>query len=152
MLGTLAIRFAWTGSPAAGARLLDELRTVAAPLIDDVSRRPYAEVGRIHSDPVEPMPVSSCSALLRDLPPAGLDALLATVGDDSPHTIVELRALGGALARAPRGSHGFGYDPIFVPVSSGITTAEMKPDAKDAISHRGRALRALAPVIAAALA
>jgi XTP/dITP diphosphohydrolase len=55
----------------------------------------------------------------------------------------------GTLTREPRGSNGFGYDPIFVPDGSELTTAEMDPAAKDAISHRGRALRALAPVIAA---
>ena len=54
----------------------------------------------------------------------------------------------GRIANAPRGTNGFGYDPIFVPVSSELTMAEMSPEAKDAISHRGRALRALAPVIA----
>jgi XTP/dITP diphosphohydrolase len=60
-------------------------------------------------------------------------------------------AVYGRLIRAPRGSNGFGYDPIFVPDSSDLTTAQMSSDAKDAISHRGRALRALAPIIAATL-
>ena len=57
----------------------------------------------------------------------------------------------GRIADAPRGTNGFGYDPIFVPAGSELTTAEMSPEAKDAISHRGRALRALAPVIGAML-
>jgi XTP/dITP diphosphohydrolase len=57
--------------------------------------------------------------------------------------------LDGTLTRSERGTNGFGYDPIFVPDSGELTTAEMSPEAKDAISHRGRALRALAPVIAA---
>jgi XTP/dITP diphosphohydrolase len=57
----------------------------------------------------------------------------------------------GTLAREPRGRGGFGYDPIFVPDGMAITTAEMDSDAKDRISHRGKALRALAPVIAALL-
>jgi XTP/dITP diphosphohydrolase len=57
----------------------------------------------------------------------------------------------GRLIRQPRGTNGFGYDPIFVPDGSELTTAEMDPAAKDAISHRGKALRALAPVIAAML-
>ena len=57
----------------------------------------------------------------------------------------------GRLIREPRGRNGFGYDPIFVPASSDITTAEMNPADKDRISHRGKALRGLAPVIAALL-
>jgi XTP/dITP diphosphohydrolase len=57
----------------------------------------------------------------------------------------------GWLTDAPRGTNGFGYDPIFVPGSSGLTTAQMSAADKDAISHRGKALRALAPVIAGLL-
>jgi XTP/dITP diphosphohydrolase len=57
----------------------------------------------------------------------------------------------GRLIREPRGFGGFGYDPIFVPDSATITTAEMDPADKDRISHRGKALRRLAPVIAAFL-
>ena len=57
--------------------------------------------------------------------------------------------LAGSLARAPRGGNGFGYDPIFVPEGLSVTTAELAPSEKDAISHRGRAFRAIAPLIAA---
>lgn len=57
----------------------------------------------------------------------------------------------GSLTTAPRGTNGFGYDPIFVPAGYEVTTAEMSPADKDKISHRGRALRALAPIIAALL-
>jgi XTP/dITP diphosphohydrolase len=57
----------------------------------------------------------------------------------------------GSLVREPRGQNGFGYDPIFVPDNSTLTTAEMDPADKDKISHRGKALRGLAPVIAALL-
>jgi XTP/dITP diphosphohydrolase len=56
--------------------------------------------------------------------------------------------LSGELTRAPRGANGFGYDPIFVPEGASRTTAELAPPEKDAISHRGRAFRALAPIIA----
>ena len=59
--------------------------------------------------------------------------------------------LDGSLTTAPRGTNGFGYDPIFVPAGAEFTTAEMSPADKDKISHRGRALRALAPIIAALL-
>ncbi len=54
----------------------------------------------------------------------------------------------GRLIREPRGAGGFGYDPIFVPDGEDRTTAEMSAAEKDAISHRGRAFRGLAPAIA----
>jgi XTP/dITP diphosphohydrolase len=54
----------------------------------------------------------------------------------------------GVLLRAPRGTNGFGYDPIFVPCGESRTTAEMTAAEKDAISHRGRAFRALVPALA----
>jgi len=60
--------------------------------------------------------------------------------------------LAGSLTHAPRGTNGFGYDPIFVPDGFSVTTAELAPEEKDAISHRGRAFRALAPLIAAHVA
>jgi XTP/dITP diphosphohydrolase len=60
-------------------------------------------------------------------------------------------AVHGALIREARGANGFGYDPIFVPDGAQLTTAEMTPEAKDKISHRGKALRGLAPIIAAVL-
>jgi XTP/dITP diphosphohydrolase len=53
----------------------------------------------------------------------------------------------GHLIRAPRGTGGFGYDPIFVPEGETRTTAELSPEEKDAISHRGRAFRALVPLL-----
>ncbi len=71
----------------------------------------------------------------------------ALVLPDGAERVVEGR-LYGRITRAPRGTNGFGYDPVFRPDAAGLTTAEMEPAAKDAISHRGRALRALAPVIA----
>jgi XTP/dITP diphosphohydrolase len=57
----------------------------------------------------------------------------------------------GQMIREPRGDGGFGYDPVFIPDRYELTTAELSPAEKDKISHRGKALRALAPVIAALL-
>jgi XTP/dITP diphosphohydrolase len=51
----------------------------------------------------------------------------------------------GTLAYEPRGSHGFGYDPIFEPEGHEITSAELTPDEKDARSHRAHAFEALLP-------
>ena len=53
----------------------------------------------------------------------------------------------GRLTRTPRGSNGFGYDPIFVPKGETRTSAELSDEEKDAASHRGRAFRALVPTL-----
>ncbi|HLW16407.1 MAG TPA: RdgB/HAM1 family non-canonical purine NTP pyrophosphatase [Actinomycetota bacterium] len=53
----------------------------------------------------------------------------------------------GTLITEPRGSGGFGYDPIFVPAGSARTMAELSAAEKDAISHRGKAFRALIPAL-----
>lgn len=55
--------------------------------------------------------------------------------------------MAGRLIDTPRGANGFGYDPIFVADGYSITTAEMDSASKDAISHRGRAIAALAPTL-----
>jgi XTP/dITP diphosphohydrolase len=54
----------------------------------------------------------------------------------------------GILHTVPRGTGGFGYDPIFLPLSSAHTMAELSPEEKDAISHRGKAFRGLVDAIA----
>ena len=51
----------------------------------------------------------------------------------------------GSILRAPVGEFGFGYDPIFLPRGSSDSSAQMSAEAKDAISHRGKSLRAIAP-------
>ena len=66
--------------------------------------------------------------------------------------IVREGEMPGRLIRTPRGSNGFGYDPIFVPDGYAQTSAELPPETKDQISHRGRALQALLPDLLAVLA
>jgi XTP/dITP diphosphohydrolase len=94
-------------------------------------------------------------AQLADVPDARLGArfvcaaALVVPGDGGDREWVVTGEVAGRLIRVPRGSGGFGYDPIFVPDGFGRTTAEMSPEAKDAISHRGRAFRALAPFVQA---
>ena len=53
----------------------------------------------------------------------------------------------GSITREPRGTDGFGYDPVFVPIGETRTTAEMSAEEKDELSHRGRAIRAIEPVL-----
>ena len=55
----------------------------------------------------------------------------------------------GTLIGQPRGDRGFGYDPVFVPQGERRTMAELGDEEKDRISHRGRAFRALAELLAA---
>lgn len=74
-------------------------------------------------------------------------AMVAPDGDRLVET-VEVGTMPGRLLRARRGDGGFGYDPLFLPDGERLTAAELAPEAKHAISHRGRAFRALAPAIA----
>jgi XTP/dITP diphosphohydrolase len=90
-------------------------------------------------------------AQVRDVPDERLGAGFVSAAalvlpDGGPETVVrgEWR---GRLVREPRGSNGFGYDPIFQPEGYEITSAELSSAEKDEISHRGRALRLLLPHI-----
>lgn len=80
-------------------------------------------------------------------------ALVVPAGPSAPASehVVEGQ-LTGAILRESRGDGGFGYDPIFVPDGHDVTTAELPAAAKDAISHRGQAFRALAPKLRALVA
>jgi XTP/dITP diphosphohydrolase len=64
---------------------------------------------------------------------------------------VVLGEMRGRLTREPRGSNGFGYDPLLVPDGLEVTSAELSSPEKDAISHRGKAFRLLAPKLVEAL-
>ncbi|MDT0546815.1 MULTISPECIES: RdgB/HAM1 family non-canonical purine NTP pyrophosphatase [Streptomyces] len=96
---------------------------------------------------------------------ANLDLLLAQLGDvpdehraahfecaaalalpDGTERVVTGR-LPGTLRREPTGGGGFGYDPILQPDGETRTCAELTPEEKNAISHRGKAFRALAPLV-----
>ncbi|GAA4692714.1 XTP/dITP diphosphohydrolase [Promicromonospora umidemergens] len=109
---------------------------------------------------------------------ANLDLLLGQLGDVRPEhrqagfvcaaalvtpdgrEEVRLGEMRGVLTTAPRGLNGFGYDPILVPDETAPgadgggrrTAAELDPEEKNAISHRGKAFRALAPLILEVLA
>ena len=87
---------------------------------------------------------------LTDVPDARRGAAFhcaaAVVLPDGAERVVE-GTIDGTLIREPRGTNGFGYDPIFVPVGESRTTGEMSAEEKDSISHRGRAMRALVPVL-----
>ncbi len=72
-------------------------------------------------------------------------AMALALPDGSEHVVV--REWPGHVALERRGSNGFGYDPIFVPAGHRVTSAELSPEEKNAISHRGQAVRAIVPVL-----
>jgi hypothetical protein len=97
----VAVRFASTEPASVCERVLSEMRTVAVPLLDTVATIPYTAIGSVHADPTQPTPAGGATGLLRELPDAAVDALLAAAdrGDASGEMIVELRLLGGAYGR-----------------------------------------------------
>lgn len=81
-------------------------------------------------------------------------SFVCAVAVAAPHGAVRCvtRKCRGTIAEAPRGQHGFGYDPIFIPTGGKRTFGQVTRAEKDAISHRGKALRAAVPLVRAALA
>ncbi len=71
----------------------------------------------------------------------------ALVTPDGSEHVIE-RQWRGQVVHEPRGSNGFGYDPVFLPDGLELTAAELEPAEKDARSHRGQAFAALVPVVA----
>jgi XTP/dITP diphosphohydrolase len=91
---------------------------------------------------------------LADVPPAErtarfVCAMALALPDGSEH--VRVGVMHGRLAVSPAGQNGFGYDPLFVADGYTMTNGELEPSTKDAISHRGRAVRAILPVLIAEL-
>ena len=76
-------------------------------------------------------------------------AMAAVLPNGTEH--VRLGVMSGCLVEAPVGKNGFGYDPLFVADGQTVTNAELEPAAKDAISHRGQAVRAIVPILVAEL-
>jgi XTP/dITP diphosphohydrolase len=100
--------------------------------------------------------------LLRELETAGTPGTRAgrratftaalAVADPDGRTVLEVEGhCPGEILEAPRGDGGFGYDPIFWVPEAGLTFAEMDPELKRRLGHRGRALDALLPRLRALL-
>ena len=78
-----------------------------------------------------------------DMRTAHFETVLAYIDASGVETVVRGR-VDGSITKDERGSHGFGYDSLFLPVGEEKTFAEMNDDEKNALSHRRRALDALA--------
>jgi len=72
-------------------------------------------------------------------------AMALVLPDGTEH--VRVGEMRGRIGVSPAGDNGFGYDPLFVADGYAMTNGELEPSAKDAISHRGRAVRAILPVL-----
>ena len=70
-------------------------------------------------------------------------ALVVLRHAEDPQPIIAEGSWAGRILQAPRGTGGFGYDPVFLDPENGRTAAELEPAIKNTISHRGRALAAL---------
>jgi FAD/FMN-containing dehydrogenase len=137
----VAVRFAWVGDADAGAAVLAPLRECAVPLHDGVRVRPYADMGRIHRFRVPSGPVSEAQLLLDALPAEAIELLLAVAGPAaaSPQVLVELRQLGGAIARFPERASAFSHrDGAFSLVAVG-------PAEDGAAEHAAGLVAVLAP-------
>jgi FAD/FMN-containing dehydrogenase len=95
------VRIAYVGSEEEGARLVQPLRYTADLILDTVAEMPYTDVATIHNDPVDAMPLLEHNGFLHGFDEAAVTAVLEVAGPDtdSPLILVEVRHLGGALAR-----------------------------------------------------
>ncbi|MEV6175285.1 hypothetical protein AB0L99_44770 [Streptomyces sp. NPDC051954] len=130
------LRVAFTGDAAEGERLLSPLRALG-PMADAVAEMPYTDVAKIYADPAGPIRTRERSGALRELNDTTLRRLLAAAGPgaERPPLVVEIRHLGGALARVPRHPNAVGpRDAEFT-----LFVADIAPDpALDATLEEGQ--------------
>ncbi|MBW0106277.1 FAD-binding oxidoreductase [Pseudonocardia sp. KRD291] len=140
------LRFTHLGSAESGAALLAPMRSAAEPILDLVGEMPYPAIDAVHMDPTAPMPVWDRGTALAALPAGAVDAILDEAGPDSssPLVLVELRLLGGAIARRPEVPNAVsGRDAAFSVYCLGVPAG---PDAAVQVPARAASLvDALAP-------
>jgi FAD/FMN-containing dehydrogenase len=98
------VRISYLGAAVDGERLIATLRSAVPTIIDTVDGMAYGNFAEVHEEPAEPMPFNERGMLLADLPAEGIEAIAELAGPDSGSevTMLEIRHLGGALAREPR--------------------------------------------------
>lgn len=94
--------------------------------------------------------IAELSAIGAQEPPASFTCFVTIARPDGTIVAEAEGQVDGILRWPPKGSDGFGYDPLFFHPPSGCTTAELSQEAKNRISHRGRALRSLAEALKSA--
>ncbi|MGI9049681.1 MAG: FAD-binding oxidoreductase [Rubrobacteraceae bacterium] len=104
------VRIAYTDGAEAGEKLVAPLRAVGPRLIDTLVEMPFTESGSIHNEPVAPHSYSADNAMLRDFDTSAARTILDLAGPDAPiPCVVQLRHLGGALARPPSAPNSVGH-------------------------------------------
>ncbi len=104
------VRIAYTGDAEAGERLVAPLRAVGPRLIDTLDEMPYTAASSIYNDPTEPHAYSADNAMLGELDTTAVRTVLDLAGPDAPvPCIVQLRHLGGAVARPPAVENAVGH-------------------------------------------
>jgi len=142
---TVAVRFVWTGDSAAGAATIMPLQSAAPVIFGGVGEMPYREIGMVHADPRDPMPSTESAVLLETLPSAAVDALISVVGPDTdcPQVLVEVRHLGGAVARRPDHGDAMSHrDAAFTLLAVGIG---VPPAVGPTQAHAAQIKTAMAP-------
>ncbi|MFD7708366.1 FAD-binding oxidoreductase [Streptomyces sp. NPDC059785] len=141
MRGTFLVhvRAAYLGDEEQGEALLFPLRVLGPTVLDTIRETPYREVGSVHMDPLSPLPYVDRSMGLRELTPEAMERFVELTGPDSgsPLTVVEIRALGGALDRAPTApdsvpSRGLPYQLFALGLATPDRTGSMR-EAADAV-------------------
>jgi XTP/dITP diphosphohydrolase len=163
---------AYTPGPETGATFADNALAKAVEAVQATGMAAVADDSGLTVDALNGMPgvlsarwagrhgddranLELVLAQLADVPDdrrgAGFTCAAAWALPDGRSEVV-LGEVRGRLLRAPRGTGGFGYDPLFVPEGLQLTSAELPPEDKDRISHRGQALRRLVPRLVEVLA
>jgi FAD/FMN-containing dehydrogenase len=127
------VEAAYLGAALEGAELIGPLRDLG-PQLDTFATIPAPALGQLHMDPEHPVPAVGDGALLADFPAAAIDALVALIGPDAdtPLQSVEVRHLGGALARnVPDAGAQSSIDAMYAIFAVGMTpTAELGDDVR----------------------
>ena len=139
---TLSVRYVWTGDAGEGQRHFAAMREAAPVILDDVAHKPYTAIDSVHTDPLDPTPAYEAAAVLTDFPQDAIDELLALTGPGaaSPQVLVEVRQMGGAIARG--GEHPSAFASREVAYSLLIVGIAEIPGVED---HAAAILEAMRP-------
>ena len=139
------LRFAYVGGPLEGAELLAPMREVSIPLMEMVGPMSYLDIDQVHMDPADALPYEDGGLLLHTFDERAQEALLALAGPqaDTPLLMVEVRPLGGNLARPPVGLDSVsGRDAAFSLIAIGLMVPPIAEKVPAAVAD---VLRAMEP-------